>query len=119
MTKKEDKTTLNFPLEEDKIEIPHPKQLPNKQQVRLLFPYALRQEVKKSGGRWDANKKFWYYPSVNGDLPESLRQYKCYDVHIEYEDKEYWKQQLDYLKWDSERKIWMVNEKDYQTFLSV
>lgn len=129
MTKKEPKTTLYFPLEEANIEPPksivedeqeiHPKQLPNKKQVRLLFPYAERQEAKKFGAKWNSVEKYWYYPSINGDLPDDLLKYKSHDIHIEYDDKEFWKQSLTSMKWDANRKVWMVREEDYQYFISV
>jgi len=119
MNKEEDKTTLNFPLEEDKNEFPEPKKLPNKKQVRLLFPYAERQEAKKLGAKWNAEVKFWYYPSINGDLPEELLKYKCNEIHVEYEDKEFWKQQLTSMKWDANKKVWLVNQADYEKFIKI
>ena len=119
MTKKEDKTMLNFPLDEDKIEVPEPKKLPNKKQIRLLFKYADRGEAKALGAKWNSVEKMWYYPSVDGKLPEELLKYKSNDIYIEYDDKEYWKEALSSLKWDANRKFWMVNEADYKTFLNV
>ena len=61
------------------------KQLLKKKQIQLLFPYAERQEAKTLGAEWDANLKMWYYPSVDGSIPEELSKYKAYDVFIEYE----------------------------------
>lgn len=130
MTKEEPKTTLNFPLEEAKIELPNsnsivedeqemPKKLPNKKQVRLLFPYAERQEAKKLGAKWNSVEKYWYYPSIDGDLPDDLLKYKSHDIHIEYDDKEFWKQKLSSIKWDANRKVWMVREEDYHVFTSI
>jgi hypothetical protein len=114
-----DKTTLNFPLNEAVGEVPEPKKLPNKKQVRLLFKYADRGEAKALGAKWNSVEKMWYYPSVDGNLPEELLKYKCNDIHIEYDDKEYWKEALASLKWDANRKVWMVNEADYKTFLKI
>lgn len=130
MTKEEPKTTLNFPLEEANIEPPNsnsivedeqemPKKLPNKKQVRLLFPYAERQEAKKLGAKWNSVEKYWYYPSIDGDLPDDLLKYKSHDIHIEYDDKEFWKQKLSSIKWDANRKVWMVREEDYHVFTSI
>ena len=67
------------------------KQLLKKKQIQLLFPYAERQEAKTLGAKWDANLKMWYYPSVDGSIPEELSKYKANEVFIEYDDKEYYK----------------------------
>ena len=113
-------TDLHNTLKEDTLD-PHltKKLLPNKKQVRLLFPYAERQDAKKFGAKWNSVNKTWYYPSVDGSLPEDLMQYKCHAIHIEYDDKEFWKQKLKSMKWDAINKYWVVNNIDYQTFLKV
>ena len=41
------------------------------------------------------------------------------DIHIEYEDKEYWKSVLPSMRWDDLRKRWVVNEKDYNIYLNL
>ena len=51
-------TKLTFPLEEDTIDpVLTKKLLPNKKQVRLLFPYAERFEAKKLGAKWNSVSK--------------------------------------------------------------
>ena len=95
------------------------KQLLKKKQIQLLFPYAERQEAKTLGAKWDANLKMWYYPSVDGSIPEELSKYKANDVFIEYEDKEYYKNVLTSMKFDKVRKVWMVNTKDFKTFIKL
>lgn len=113
-------TDLHNTLEEDTLD-PHltKKLLPNKKQVRLLFPYTERFEAKKLGAKWNSVNKTWYYPSVDGSLPEDLLKYRCHAIHIEYEDKEFWKEKLKSMKWDTINKHWVVNEGDYQIFLKV
>ena len=115
----EPQTTLTFPLDEDKIEVPKPKVLANKKQIPLLFPYAERQEAKKLGAKWNAVDKTWYYPSIDGKLPEELLKYRKHDVFIEYDDKEFYKGILPSMRFDKERKVWVVNERDYNIFLNL
>jgi len=97
-------------------EEPPVKKLLKKKQIQLLFPYCDRQVAKDFGAKWDANLKMWYYPSVDGTLPEALAVYKSNDVYIEYDDKEYYKNVLTSMKFDKVRKVWMVNAKDFKTF---
>ena len=97
-------------------EEPPVKKLLKKKQVQLLFPYAEKQEAKTLGAKWDANLKMWYYPSVDGSIPEELSKYKAHDVYIEFDDKEYFKNVLTSMKFDKSRKVWMVNTKDFKTF---
>ena len=92
------------------------KKLLKKKQVQLLFPYDEKQEAKSLGAKWDANLKMWYYPSVDGSIPEELAKYKAHDVYIEFDDKEYFKNVLTSMKFDKVRKVWMVNSKDFKIF---
>lgn len=108
-------TTSNETIEEQPFHLPV-KQLLKKKQIQLLFPYAERQEAKTLGAKWDANLKMWYYPSVDGSIPEELSKYKAHDVFIEYDDKEYYKNVLTSMKFDKLRKVWMVNTKDFKAF---
>lgn len=105
-------------MTENKQEMNPPKLL-NKQKIRLLFPYSENQEVKKLGARWDTENKMWYYPSIDGDLPFELQKYKCHFVEIEYNDKEYYKPILTSMKFDKIRKMWMVNDDDFQKFVKL
>ncbi len=115
----EPQTKLNFPLDEDKQEVPTPKILANKKQIPLMFPYAERADAKVLGAKWNSVDKFWYYPSIDGKLPENLMMYRKHDVFIEYEDKEFYKQILPSMRFDKERKVWVVNERDYNIFLNL
>jgi hypothetical protein len=115
----EPQTTLNFPLEEPKIDETLTKKLLNKKQIPLLFPYAERADAKALGAKWNSVDKFWYYPSIDGKLPENLMMYRKHDVFIEYEDKEFYKQILPSMRFDKERKVWVVNERDYNIFLNL
>ena len=60
--------------------------LKNKQKIRLLFPYDKNQEVKKLGAKYDNVNKYWYYPSLNSNFIDELKQYEAHQVHIEYDD---------------------------------
>lgn len=95
------------------------KQTPNKQKVRLIFPYEKNSEFKKLGVKWDNENKIWYFPSLDGDLPDNLKPYKCYSIAINYDDKEYFKPLLKSMRWDKIRKVWVINEEDYQKFIKL
>lgn len=90
-----------------------------KEKIQLLFPYSLNAEIKKLGGKWDPENKYWYYPSLDGTLPLELEKYKKYDVAIDYEDKEYYKPLLKSMKWDKVKKVWSVNKEDYDKYLTL
>lgn len=92
--------------------------LKNKQKIRLIFPYSDNHEVKKLGAKWNNVDKNWYYPSIDGTLPEGLKKYKAHKVMIEYDDKEFYKPLLPSMKFDKILKIWLVNQEDYDKFLS-
>ena len=53
----------------------------------------------------------WYFM---GDLPEELKKYKSYPVHIEYEDKDIFKTKYKSLRWSPIKKNWLCNETDYK-----
>jgi len=58
----------------------------------------------------------WYYSSVERSIPEELAKYKSHDVHVEFDDEEYFKNVLTSMKFDKVRKVWMVNTKDFKAF---
>lgn len=43
------------------------------QRTYLNCPYAEKEACKRLGGRWDANRKQWYYEGA--ELPEGLKKY--------------------------------------------
>ena len=90
-----------------------------KERIRLLFPYSENPVVKKLGAKYDPDNKIWYYPAIDGKLPEDLQKYKCHYVEIEYDDKEYFKNYLPSMKFDKLRKMWMVNQEDYLKFVKL
>jgi hypothetical protein len=92
------------------------KDCPNKQKIRLIFPFEKNADVKKLGARWESESKYWYYPSLDGTLPDELKEYKSYKVNIKYEDKEFFKPQLPSMRFDKEAKAWYVNQEDYDKF---
>ena len=95
------------------------KETPNKQKIRLTFPYEENAKFKKLGVKWDTENKIWYFPSIDGELPDNLKSYKCYKIAINYDDKEYFKPLLKSMRWDKNNKIWLVNQEDYDKFLSI
>ena len=82
------------------------KPTPNKQKIRLIFPYADNSN----------ENKMWYFPSITGDLPDNLKPLKCYKIAINYDDKEYYKPLLPSMRWDKNDKIWLINQEDYEKF---
>ena len=112
-------TDLHNNPTEDTLDPHLTKSLPNKKHIRLLFPYAQRQEMKSFGAKWNMVDKIWYYPSIDGSLPTELIPYRCHPIHIEYDDKEFWKNKLTSMRWDAKNKYWVVNDNDYQAYLKV
>ena len=92
------------------------KEAPNKQKIRLIFPFEKNADVKKLGARWETDNKYWYYPSIDGTLPDNLNEYKSYKVNINYDDKEFFKPQLTSMSFDKTVKSWYVNQEDYDKF---
>lgn len=90
--------------------------LKNKQRIRLQFPYSENAEVKKLGAKYNTDKKMWYYPSLDGELPEDLKKYKAHFLDIEYEDKEYFKTVFPSMRFDKLEKKWYINQMDYDKF---
>jgi hypothetical protein len=41
----------------------------------LNVPFAQKDTAKAAGAKWDADRKQWYWPAKNGDLPGSLAEY--------------------------------------------
>jgi hypothetical protein len=77
----------------------------------LLVPFEDKDIVKSLGAKWDSLNKNWYFM---GDLPEELKKYKSYPVHIEYEDKDIFKTKYKSLRWSPIKKNWLCNETDYK-----
>jgi hypothetical protein len=77
----------------------------------LLVPFEDKDIVKGFGAKWDSLNKNWYFI---GDLPEELKKYKSYPVHIEYEDKDIFKTKYKSLRWSPIKKNWLCNETDYK-----
>ena len=93
------------------------EQLKNKQKIRLLFPYEKNQELKKLGVKYNSVDKIWYFPSINGELPDELKQYKAHKIFMEYDEKEYYKPVLKSMRFDKISKFWYCNQEDFNTFL--
>lgn len=92
------------------------KEAPNKQKIRLLFPFEKNADVKKLGAKWENEDKYWYYPSLDNELPEELKQYKSYKVNIKYDEKDYFKPKFPSMRFDKVAKSWYVNQEDYDNF---
>lgn len=106
----------NTESDDEKIEVPY-KEAPNKQKVRLTFPFEKNAEVKKLGARWEVDNKYWYYPSIDGELPENLKEHKAFKVKISYDDKDYFKAKLPSMNFDKNVKSWFINQEDYHKFI--
>jgi hypothetical protein len=83
----------------------------NTTKYTLLVPFEDKDIVKSLGAKWDSLNKNWYFM---GDLPEELKKYKSYPVHIEYEDKDIFKTKYKSLRWSPIKKNWLCNETDYK-----
>ena len=90
----------------------------NKQKIRLIFPYDENPKYKKMGVKWDVDKKIWYFPSLDGELPDNLKPLKCYTIAIDYDDKEFYKPLFPSMRWDKNIKCWIVNQEDYDKFIT-
>jgi hypothetical protein len=81
----------------------------------LLVPFEDKDIVKKLGAKWDFLNKNWYFVSdLENSLPEELKKYKAYPVHVEYEDKDIFKSKYKSLRWNPTKKNWLCNETDYR-----
>jgi hypothetical protein len=83
----------------------------NTTKYNLLVPFEDKDKVKSLGAKWDSLNKIWYFI---GDLPEELKKYKGYAVHVEYEDKDIFKSKYKSLRWNPTKKNWLCNEIDYR-----
>ena len=87
-------------------------ELKNKVKIPVMFPYAENTEFKKLGVKWDSTDKYWYYPSVDGKLPDNLKDFEKKEIYIEYDDKEFYKTKLKSLRWDKTNKKWYCSQKE-------
>lgn len=86
----------------------------NTNKTLLLVPFEDKDIVKKHGAKWDSLNKNWYFVSdLENGLPEELKKYKSYPVHVEYEDKDIFKSKYKSLRWNPTKKNWLCNEFDY------
>ncbi len=86
----------------------------NTTKYTLLVPFEDKDIVKKHGAKWDSLNKNWYFVSdLENGLPEELKKYKSYPVHVEYEDKDIFKSKYKSLRWNPVKKNWLCNEFDY------
>jgi 5-formyltetrahydrofolate cyclo-ligase len=92
------------------------KEATNKQKIRLIFPFEKNGDIKKLGARWENEDKYWYYPSLDGELPEDLKEYKSYKVNIKYEEKDFFKTKFPSMRFDKTAKSWYLNQEDYDNF---
>jgi hypothetical protein len=87
----------------------------NTTKYTLLVPFEDKDIVKSLGAKWDSLNKNWYFMGdLNNPLPEELKKYKSYPVHIEYEDKDIFKTKYKSLRWSPIKKNWLCNETDYK-----
>jgi len=84
-----------------------------------MVPFEDKDLVKKHGAKWDSLNKNWYFVSdLEKGLPEELKKYKSYAVHVEYEDKDIFKSKYKSLRWNPVKKNWLCNEFDYNAITS-
>ena len=111
---------LQMSEETPEIELQKLKEvLKNKQKIRLHFPYSENAEVKKHGAKYDNVNKYWYFPSINSNVPEELKQYIAHKIFVEYDDIMFYKPVFTSMKFDKLEKVWYVNQADYKKFLKM
>ena len=81
-----------------------------KERTYLLVPFNLKDELKKEGIKWDANKKLWY----SLEITETLKPYVLFFVDVEYDEKDEMKEKYKSLKWNGTLKSWLVNGEDFE-----
>ena len=87
----------------------------NTTKYTLLVPFEDKDIVKKHGCKWDSLNKNWYFVGdLENGLPEEIKKYKCYSVHVEYEDKDIFKSKYKSLRWNPIKNNWLCNELDYR-----
>ena len=87
----------------------------NTKKHTLLVPFEDKDIVKNLGAKWDSLNKNWFFQSnLENPLPEELKKYKSYPVHIEYDDKDIFKSKYKSLRWNATKKNWLCNESDYK-----
>ena len=87
----------------------------NPHKYTLIVPFEDKDIVKSLGAKWDSLNKNWYFVGdLQTPIPEELKKYKSYPVHIEYEDKDIFKTKYKSLRWSPIKKNWLCNETDYK-----
>ena len=81
-----------------------------KERTYLLVPFDLKDELKKEGIKWDAEKKLWYCLKIT----ETLKPYVGFFVDVEYDEKDEMKEKYKSLKWNGALKSWLVLGEDFE-----
>ena len=87
--------------------------------IKLLIPYAEKDEVKKlvKGLKFDPEFKYWIYP--NAPLPKELEPYQMRKVDVPFKYKGVFKENVKSLHWDASQKSWYIAERDKDLFFKV
>lgn len=87
--------------------------------IKLLIPYAEKDEVKKlvKDIKFDPEFKYWFYP--NAPLPKELEQYQMRKVDVPYKFKGVFKENVKSLHWNASQKSWYIAERDKDLFFQI
>ena len=81
-----------------------------KERTYLLVPFDLKDELKKEGIKWDAEKKLWFCLKIT----ETLKPYVASFVDVEYDEKDEMKAKYKSLRWNGAFKSWLVIGEDFE-----
>ena len=81
-----------------------------KERTYLLVPFDLKDELKKEGIKWDAEKKLWFCLKIT----ETLKPYVASFVDVEYDEKDEMKAKYKSLRWNGAFKSWLVVQEDFE-----
>ena len=81
--------------------------------IYLLIPFKIKDTIKESESIfWDVERRLWYCT----ELTDGLKDYEMNLVDIEYMEKDFFKEKLKSMKWNSHFKSWMVDKNDSQIY---
>jgi len=81
-----------------------------KERTYILAPFDLKDELKKEGIKWDAEKKLWY----SLEITEKLKPFVAFFVDVKYDEKDEMKEKYKSLKWNPSFKSWLVLKEDFE-----
>ena len=78
--------------------------------IYVVTPYDKKDLIKEKGGRFDFERKLWYFKDK---LPSEFEKYEMMYIDIPYKRKDEMKETYKSLRWDSNEKTWLCSLEDY------